>query len=250
MTNLQQLVWPDFISGFKMRWVSPGTNANNLVVGSGSAFIPGIPGVVVSTGDLSPPSNATLALNTMYHVYLYVSGGSPAIEMVTTEPSAVYRGGARTKSTDDTRRYIGSVKTNGVAAPNTRMWSFKHDPAAGEIIYTEQTNNGVAPWGILNAGISAAGTVYHFGSTATAEKNLVPVSGSHLKVAVLGATVSVIGAFQTSEDANTDATGADGIYFQGTAYSWVDVPLNASQQMIFYSNSTAYVYMFGYRYSR
>jgi hypothetical protein len=117
MTNLQTFIPPDYIGGLVPRWTSPGTNANNLIVSSGEAYVPGVLSMVESGGDLSPPSNASLAASTWYYLYWYRdTNGDAQVELSTTAPAASYRGTARTKAGDITRRYIGEGKTNASGA--------------------------------------------------------------------------------------------------------------------------------------
>lgn len=75
-------------------------------------------------------SSLSLTINTMYHLYLYLSSGSPALEVVTTAPVA-WKGTAKSKTGDTSRRYAGSI---WAIASNT-MSPFIHNPISNFIIY-------------------------------------------------------------------------------------------------------------------
>ena len=97
----------DYISGLKMVWNS----ATSISVTSGSAFVPSLGRLVQPAATLTL-SSLSLSTSTWYHVYLYENAGTPAIECVSTAPAAAYYGTARTKTSDTSRRYIGSVRTD------------------------------------------------------------------------------------------------------------------------------------------
>jgi hypothetical protein len=99
---------PGYIDGLKLVWNS----ASSLSVTSGSAYIPSLSRASTSSSALTL-SSLSLTASTWYHVYLFENAGTPAIECVTTAPSAPYSGTARTKTSDNSRRYIGSVLTDG-----------------------------------------------------------------------------------------------------------------------------------------
>jgi len=80
-------------------------------------------------------SGLSLSANTWYHLYLYRNGGSADIEISTTEPAEPYSGAARTKTGDNTRRYIGSI----LAGPDATIARFRHD-LPGRILYNRHTD--------------------------------------------------------------------------------------------------------------
>ncbi|KAB7765406.1 hypothetical protein [Xanthomonas sp. LMG 12461] len=103
-------IFTDYISrsGLGMTWVS----ATSISVSSGACYIPSL-GYVLAFPAPITKSGLTLTANTWYHVYGYLNGSSPDIEIVTTAPASPFYGLARAKSGDNTRRYIGSVRTDG-----------------------------------------------------------------------------------------------------------------------------------------
>jgi hypothetical protein len=95
-----------FITGLGLEWVS----ASSIKVKTGAAVMPG-GGLTVVGADITK-TGVSLGVSVWGHVYLYDGGGVAAVEVVTTAPS-YYFGTAYQKSTDATRRYLGSVKTDG-----------------------------------------------------------------------------------------------------------------------------------------
>jgi hypothetical protein len=143
----------DYISGLKLIWNS----ATSISVGTGSAVIP-------STGKLETVS-ATLTLSslvlsasTFYHVYLYDNAGTPAIECVTTAPASPYQGTARAKTGDTTRRYIGSVLSDG----SGNLIGFNHYNS-NKILY-DAGGSRVAPFRVLSAGSATTPTAVSLAS--------------------------------------------------------------------------------------
>lgn len=145
VTAVQNVVDPGFISGLGMLWNS----ANSLTAVNGVAYIPS-EGKNVSVQANLTLSALVLSTNTWYHLYLFLSGGVPAIELVTTAPSAPYNGTARTKSGDNTRRYLGSVRT---IAANTIA---KFDQTGTFIKYYENLN--VTPFAVVAGGTATVAT--------------------------------------------------------------------------------------------
>ncbi|HHA2680127.1 hypothetical protein [Stenotrophomonas maltophilia] len=94
------------ILGLRMEYVGPAS----LRVSSGSAWILSLKRAIEIPSAITL-SGLSLVADTWYHLYLYLNGATPAIELVATAPAAAYSGSARAKSGDTSRRYIGSVKT-------------------------------------------------------------------------------------------------------------------------------------------
>jgi len=115
---LGALLPPGYRDGLKLQWVS----GNALTVNSGAAYIPSL-GRVLRVPNAIAKTGLVLAVSTWYHVYLWLNGSNPDIEILPAAPSAVYNGVARTKSGDISRRYLGSVLTDG----NGALWQFAHD---------------------------------------------------------------------------------------------------------------------------
>lgn len=108
VTAVQTTVEPGYIDGLQMQWVS----GTAITVTSGTCYIPGS-GINVNFPSSIAKAGLSLSVDTWYHIYAFLNAGVPDVEIVTTAPSSPYNGSARTKSGDTTRRYIGSVRTNG-----------------------------------------------------------------------------------------------------------------------------------------
>lgn len=112
-----------FLSGLKLVWVS----ATSLTIKAGSAWVPGAGaggmGAIVTLEGDTTLSGLTLGAAGLYHIYLYESNQTGAIEIASQGPESVsYFDEARVKGpdggVDETRRYIGSVyqsATNTIA---------------------------------------------------------------------------------------------------------------------------------------
>lgn len=119
-----------YIDGLRMEWVS----GTSLRVTGGAAYVPGLNGILGVESPITK-SGLSLSANTWYHLYLYRNGGSADIEISTTDPAEPYSGAARTKSGDNTRRYIGSIRT-GASGEVVR---FRHE-LPGRILYNVHIN--------------------------------------------------------------------------------------------------------------
>jgi hypothetical protein len=96
-----------YIDGLKMVWVS----GTALTVTTGAAYIPILGKVLRVNSDIAK-TGLVLPASTWCHVYLYSNAGAPDIELSTTAPDVPYNGTARTKSGDNTRRYLFSIITD------------------------------------------------------------------------------------------------------------------------------------------
>lgn len=123
-----------YIDGLVIEWLS----ANSLRVSSGAAFVPSA-NSVVALPAAATLSGLSLTANTWYHVYLTAAGG---VEAVATAPAAPYFGTARAKTGDNTRRYVGSVRTSASGA----IFKFRHSDQ--QIIYMVSTE--LAPFVVLS----------------------------------------------------------------------------------------------------
>lgn len=99
-----------YIDGLKMEWVS----GTQMRFTSGSAYIPSLGRALALPSALT--KTLTLSPNTWYHNFLYSNAGTSDVETVTTLPDAPYSGTARAKTGDNSRRYIGSFRTDASAA--------------------------------------------------------------------------------------------------------------------------------------
>ena len=151
-----------YIDGLQMVWNS----ATSISVTSGTAYIPSLANVLASNSTLTL-SGLTLTASTWYHVYLYSNAGVPAIECVTTAP-VLYYGTAYQKTGANTRRYIGSVRTQSSGGT---IINFDHSISDGSIMYKSNINNdGLL---VLNTGAATTNTIVDCSAT-------IPVTGTRI----------------------------------------------------------------------
>lgn len=82
---------------------------------AGSAWVPGLDAVLEAPTDIAK-TGLVLAANTIYYGYLWSNAGVADLELSTTAPAAPYRGIAKTKTGDTTRRYVGELLTDAAGA--------------------------------------------------------------------------------------------------------------------------------------
>jgi hypothetical protein len=146
------------IVGLGLEWVS----GSSIRVTSGLAHLESTSGVV-PLGDpgylLEVPAAITVAgltgltANTWYSVYLHADGGVPGIEVATTDP-APYLGTAKSRAENASRRYLGSVRTDGAGA----LRRFVHDPTAGNVLWRQAVDAGDFWTRALSGGTATAAT--------------------------------------------------------------------------------------------
>jgi hypothetical protein len=220
-----------YIDGLQMQWVS----GTALTVTSGAAYIQGLGKVLRSTSAIAK-TGLSLTASTWYHVYLYNNAGTPDVEIVTTAPDTAYSGTARTKTGDTSRRYLGSVLTDGSGA----IYRFLH---AGDAMHFITPR--AAPFRCLNGGSS--------GSRASGAVDLSPVMPETATVAMLQVVntgsnqlfLDVPESGLTSTVTIDTCTGGQRIF--------LEMPTLSRAMIYFYavtSGSAAFIDVRGYRYGR
>lgn len=214
------------LSGLKLYWLS----TTSIRVGPGVAVIPS--GGLVSNSANIDKTGLSLSSSSWYHVYLYDNAGTAAVEVVTTAP-AVFFGTCYQKTGDPSRRYLGSIRTDG----SGNVYRFLH--FGDRMQYQVQVN--AAPFRCLSAGNATSRTNVSLAS-------VVPVTAriASLRLAETGGQVASVG--------NPDDSGA--YIFQidpsGRA-SPDDFPLDSSQRMTYSVATSAgsfYVDVLGYTFER
>ncbi len=196
---------------------------------------------IQTTSTLSA-SSLSLTASTLYHVYVYLSSGTPTIEVVTTAPASPYKGTARSKTSDSSRRYVGSVYATGT---NTLAY-WLHTPNAGLMMFTQDQST--SPWRVLANGLATTETTISFGS-------LIPAGIARVVVAKFSNTSATrYPSLGNSEDGITLAAGV-GIYVVNlSAAPVIDFPLDASGNMSYlYDVAPAtglFVDLYGYFFER
>ena len=97
-------IGPEFITGLNLSVAGA-----VITCGPGAAYVHG--GGIVRVAGAITTTVTGLTANTWRHVYLYLSGSTPTIEAVTTEP-VDYSYPAKQKTGDATRRYLGSFRVD------------------------------------------------------------------------------------------------------------------------------------------
>lgn len=205
-----------YIDGLRMEWVS----GTSLRVTGGAAYVPGLQGILGVESPITK-SGLSLSANTWYHLYLYRNGGSADIEISTTEPAEPYSGAARTKGGDNSRRYIGSVRTDGAGS----VFNFVH--VGNQIVY--RVNAGILPFTVMSGGSATSPTSVSCSSVAPPTASLAQVTASNN---------TNVGMRILESEGNYGASGR--IYGLGPgAIASVPVPLNASREFIYYLTGAA-----------
>lgn len=128
---------PTFITGLHLEWVS-GTEVR---IKSGACYILGSGEILEATADTV--LTITPAASTFYYIYALKVGGALSFESSPTAP-VQYRGYAKHKTGDSSRRYVGAVRSN---AAGTALHRFRCE---GNLVrYLQDTE--VAPFRLVNA---------------------------------------------------------------------------------------------------
>lgn len=147
------------LEGLQLIWNS----ATSLSVGTGLCYAEN--GDQFDVSSTLTASSLSLSSSTWYHVYVYLSSGTPAMEVVTTAPTA-WKGSAYSKTGDTSRRYVGSVRTDG----SGNVYKFYHNPADNLIMYAD-LDPSASPFLVLNAGTASS-------STSVSLTSCVPVTAA------------------------------------------------------------------------
>lgn len=230
---------PDYISGLKMVWGS----ANSLSVTSGAAFISSLGRVLRSTSTLTL-SGLSLTASTWYHIYLYDNAGTAAIECVTTAPAAPYFGTARAKTGDTSRRYVGSVKTDG----SGNVLQFQHDARNNKISYL---GTDYLPRNILSFGKATS-------TTNISCAAIIPVTAISIDILLTNADASATAETSNSSAALPMGSGTGHSYFgyasPNSGAGIPNHPVDSSLQINYMNLSTStgglYIDLNGYAFER
>lgn len=199
-----------YIDGCQLSWNS----TTSITIGTGTAYIEGLGRVMEITSAITL-SSLSLSANTWYHVYVYDNAGTPAAEAVTTAPT-VYNGTARSKTGDNTRRYVGSIR----AGTGGAVLKFVHKWRRDEIIYQEDVS--AAAFTVVSAGTATT-------ATAVSVASLVPVTAKDVRVVVLnfGAAAAYV---RLSNSNGPSATTGYTTFVGPGGVGDVLLPVNSSQE--------------------
>lgn len=223
----------DYISGLEMQWDS----GTGLTVKTGAAYIESV-GKVVDVAANITKSGLTLSNSIWYHVYLYLNSGVPDIEIVTDAPAAPYKGMARSKTADSSRRYIGSVKTGASGG----IIKFRHLVKTNSIRYYSAYSNQA----VLSLGKGTTPTTVNVSP-------FVPLTSIIAQGFMLNASTDQA-VYMTNSDVGSDATTAPLAFIQANGVVIGEILLDANQTLIyqyaaapagngFFINVTGYDYL-------
>ena len=205
-----------YINGLQLEWVS----TTQVRVTTGAAQIESTKQILVVPSALT--ISPTLGANTWYHCYIYDNSGVAALECVTTAPATAWVGTARSKTSDTTRRYVGSIRTNG----SSQLFNFLTEGAGGLQIVrwrNDVTNDNR----ILTNGSATTNTSVDASSRA-------PVTSRAIEVTIYNLATGGVCYFDT-DDAGSSGTGLDpdssiGLFaLNASAINTTYLPLNSSQ---------------------
>ncbi|GAB3388074.1 DUF2793 domain-containing protein [Lysobacter fragariae] len=225
-----------YIDGLRLEWVSN----TSIRATSGTAYLESL-GRYVNSASSITKSSLSLSASTWYHVYLYLNSGTPDIEIVTTAPASPYHGVARSKTSDTSRRYLGSVLTD----------------ASGNVTNFLQINNrvqwrinaGIAPFRVLNGGTATT-------ATTVSLSGVVPVTSRMAQIRLIN-TATNAAALQagTSDDSSSGVIAAINPTSGTVSQAFLDFPADSSQAILYKFNlaptgGSAFVDVYGYTYER
>lgn len=171
------------IDGLILTWNS----ATSVTVGVGSCYAED--GSFIDVTSALVKSGLSLSVSTWYHIYVYLSGGSPAAEVVTTAPVA-WKGSAYSKTAATSRRYVGSIKSDA----SGNVLKFIHSPS-NLMLYMKYALN-VSPYRVLTAGTAST-------ATAVSLTGIIPVTATIPYVRVISTADQLM---WTSDDNGVGST--------------------------------------------
>ena len=224
------------IDGMLLSWNS----ANSLSVGVGACYAENGDFIDITTALTA--SSLSLSVSTWYHIYVYLSSGAAAMEVVTTAPTA-WKSGAYSKTSATTRRYIGSVKTDS----SGNIIKFRHYLKDNYIAYMKFAANG-APHRCLTAGTATTATAIALSGVIPSTSTLAYIRITNLADNIFRSSDdNGVGSSQNTITLTAGNTSSQNAFFPHTT--------DASQQ-IFYkydaspSTGGGYVDVLGYFFSR
>lgn len=227
-------IFTDYISGLVMTWIS----GTSISISSGASYVPSL-GYVLAFPAAITKSGLSLSASTWYHVYGYLNGATPDIDISTTAPDTAYSGTARTKAGDNSRRYLGSIKTDSSGA----VLSFSMN--RGTINY-RATGGGSPPFRVLNNGTSVADTVVSMAA-------VLPVTSRQAQVFIQNLSTNAFVRISAPGDASPHFFVAN--KNAGTPSVYIDMYTDASQAIrygwdVAPTGGGAYIDVFSYDFER
>ncbi|HDS1140079.1 TPA: hypothetical protein QDZ75_004155 [Stenotrophomonas maltophilia] len=230
-SSLAVLAVSGYIDGMQMGYAS----GSSLSFSSGAMAIQSS-GLILQFPTTITKSGISLGANSWGHCYGFSNAGVPDVEVVSTAPSAPYIGTARSKTGDSTRRYIGSVRTDGSGA----IIPFGHKVQGGEIKY----RNSVAANQILNNGMAST-------ATNVDASTRLPVTSTLIEVFAETGPGDV--AFISNPDVNADPIAGVLFFLRASQQIYGTLETSSTQQLNYALTpavSGLSIYCCGYTYAR
>lgn len=134
------------IEGLTLTWNS----ATSITIGTGTCYAEN--GDFIDVTSAVVKSSLSLSASTWYHIYVYLSSGAAAAEVVTTAPVA-WMGTAYSKTGDTSRRYVGSILADG----SSNVRNFVHNINTQTIHYRKFQSD-TSPHRALSGGTATTAT--------------------------------------------------------------------------------------------
>jgi hypothetical protein len=222
-----------FIQGLLLSYVS----TTQIKISSGVAYIQSTGKQLRLAADstISP----SLSASTWYHLYLYDNAGTPTIESSTTAPSAPWIGTARSKTSDTTRRYLGSFRTNA----SSQIQNFLQTGSGSHCQFTWMVDTGSVTRA-LSGGTASS-------NTTIALANYVPSTCLNAFVRAINLGNQAIFTDTTDTTGTNPAASSGHLALGGGAQAFLFHPLNSSQEMRYAfapapSSGAFYLDVYGY----
>lgn len=251
--QLLSLALKGFVQGFIPRYSS----TSQISVSPGIAHIEN-GSILESTSTIS--KSPSLSANTWYYLYVYLNGSTTDIEVSTTAPaSAAYTGRARSKTSDTSRRYVGTFRTNG----SSQIENFWCEGSGDTLDYMwrldvpslKRALGGGTATSKTAVSLSSLSATGGSGSTASG----VPDSSGLVKAAIVRlvniATNAANLYLDNSEMTGTSEAGTGGIGIRPNADIVLPFPINDSQEVryAYHASPTgpgAYIDVVGFKLGR
>lgn len=217
------------ISGLGVEWV----NASTLRVLSGSAYVPSVSATVALSSDVLVPI-AGFSSGTFGHLYLTASG---TIEASPTVPSSRYSGWARTKSGDNSSRYIFTFLVVG-----TGVFRFTHRPSSGAVFWIANIN--ATPLVLVSSGAATT-------ATTVSAAGAVPVTAVSAFMSILNYGTAL--SYVTISNSDGPAVPSGYLSLVGPGTGDPEIPLDASRSYTYAydgPSNTSFHRCCGYRFER
>lgn len=224
---------PSYLSGLMLSW----NNTASITVSSGEAYVESVAAILQSGASITK-SGLSLSPSAWYHVYLFSNTGTPDIELSATAPAAPYRGTARSKTGDESRRYLGSVRTDS----SGNLYRFQH--AGNQVTWLEP--QGSAPFLLVANGTATTATNINCA-------DLVPLTARVAQLSILNYDPD-LEVLLANADSNATVPSSYLLFIFRKTASVILLPLDSSQRYSYAYNGFptlgSYHRLLGYFYER